>query len=220
MTQKPQPMYLAQSLTPWTSVTVKSLRKASGKAKCLGCGFMCPHTLERHNFRASDGSAREVTLCSYCHFYANPYRAHVTASARLVYLPEISPAEANNLIRLSHFLLSQVGVPELIYGSANAFLTLLDARVDTHREVFSTADIHKVGESLSMLAAKPRAEALKNLAASSRILFAPEFYQGDSDWWPAFVKAWSAHGKINGSLKITDGTPYRLLTNALKTIEA
>lgn len=173
-------------------------------AACRFCGFEAGDWQERFHCNgdhADDSAANIVPACPLCHLAQHPERPQIDAEARLIWMPEMSQAGLNCLVRGLHLTLHSHGhqvdlrrpprdaAPRLV-AAFRAFHALRERAAPAIDRLGSNS-FAELGAALLDL--RPdRYEGRADLLAGLRLLPLGQLYRGGRNIYPEMLTAWAA----------------------------
>lgn len=124
---------------PTKSQTEKTLARDSFTCRC--CGFEGKKYLRAMPLSLVSSSAKEgelITVCTFCELTANLDRAGLMGGGFLIWLPEISQAELNNIVRALY--VARASDDEALSKAASRTLEVLTARRAEAKKRLGTDD--------------------------------------------------------------------------------
>lgn len=183
---------------------------ARDRHTCRFCGLCAVgrqevfHLDGDHDDEAADNLA---TACPLCHDCQHLGREGIEQDHALAWLPEVSQAALNHLVRAVHVALHAHGEPahmaerpvrdNAVLRAAYATYRALAGRIDTARRRIGTASPREFGAAL--LGLPPAAAARRaELVGGLRLLSRGRLHRDGADVYPDLLDAWTAEG---GSLR-------------------
>ena len=173
---------------------------ARDKNTCKGqdCGFTAMKWMEVHHRdddHANNDPANLVTLCNFCHATFHIGRAGQDG-ARLVWLPQISQGEFNNILRTLYVGLSGSG---FIAEGCRELLGQLELRTQPIVDRLMTDRPEELATALIRLTSNAY-EARGEKLAGVRLYCAPSHVLGSRDVWPDMLAFWKSKNGPYGNL--------------------
>lgn len=181
---------------------------------CRFCDFHAPghqEVMRFHGGLAMAGLDGLVTACPLCHECQYLGRDAVEQSFTVIWLPEVSQAVLNHLVRATHMVLHAYGEPAHmgerpvtdvppVRSAFNAYRTLA-ARTEAARRRIGTTSPRELGAALISL---PPALAPQRatLTGGLRLLSRGRLFRDGRDIYPDLLEGWAAKGgPCHGLLK-------------------
>jgi hypothetical protein len=109
------PLLLSAHCSTWTAAAGEAQGRASASpAPCRFCGFDAGNWQERFHCNgdhADEAEGNVVPACPLCHLAQHPERPEIDAEATLIWMPEMSQAVLNCLVRGIHLTRHRFGEP-------------------------------------------------------------------------------------------------------------
>lgn len=182
---------------------------------CRFCGFRASSYQEVHHVNDDHSDNRLdnlVTACLFCHMCHHIGRAGVVNEGSIIYLPQISQAHLNHLVRSClvaqrwaepYVTNARHGAPTLIQqakfvaDAAKSLMSALRAQEAEAVRLIGTSSATVLGEALMMIATSGSSEAYEKrdqYLNGLRLLPSGTRFIGGSDAMPKIIDTWLATG--------------------------
>lgn len=199
------PLLLSAHPSAWTADagSAEGRDRPQSFARCRFCGFMAGDRQEAFHLSGDHADATEtnvVPACPLCHLAQHPEREQIDAEATLIWMPEMSQAVLNCLVRGIHQTLHRLGEPvdmsrtprragPALIAAFRAFRALQD-RAPPALDRLGTNSFADLGAALLDLC--PAAYARRaELLAGLRLLPLGQLFRNGQDIYPQMLTAWA-----------------------------
>ena len=163
-------------------------------------GWQAP--FHRNGDHADDTPENVVAACPLCHLAQHLNRPTIEQEAVLVWLPELTQAALNGLVRGIHLVLHAHGEPaplerrpraetDAVFAAYAAHKALLDRSAAAARARLGTTSPRQLGAALLALSPAAYADRAERLGGV-RLLPRGRLFRGGEDVYPEMLAAWAA----------------------------
>lgn len=152
------------------------------------CSFCSTNTA-----RWSDGGA-----CVHCTLVLHLDRPHIDSEAVVGWVPEISQAALNRIMRELHCQLHRSQANFLAQPGPHYVSRALNERVGEAAKILGTSCASELGQALDLMRPGSYAERHR-LLGGIRIMPAGQFFLDDEDIYPTILDHWCQLGDKNGA---------------------
>jgi len=198
------PLPLSAHFSAWTAdAGPVGGRDATPSAPCRFCGFSAGNWQERFHCNgdhADNTAVNLVSVCPLCHLTQHPERPQIDTEVTLIWMPEMSQAVLNCLVRGIHVFLHGYGEPPGLRRSPLSFdpgvaeayraYRALQERTGPALDRLGTNSFAELGAAL--LGLRPDAYARRaELLAGLRLLPLGQLHQDGCDVYPKMLATWT-----------------------------
>ena len=197
------PLLLSAHPSAWTADAGQKEQQASAPQGCCRfCGFDAAGRQEpfhRNGDHTDQAADNVVPACPLCHLCQHPDRPHIDAEATLIWLPEMSQAGLNCLVRGIHLLLHRHNEPATAQRAPRDRSLELIAAFRTFRALRERAApaLDRLGSNsfadlgTALLGLSPSSYANRaELLAGLRLLPLGQLFRAGRDVYPDMLTGW------------------------------